>query len=110
MNVYESSYIVNSFHAVDGTTGEVITASSKGVITLNPGQKVVFASPYNANETVYLNTIVFDAKSDMKIQLNDNDMYPLFIAAGQKKGVRYIRINSFTAVTSGQLSYEGMGT
>lgn len=107
--IYENSFVVNSFHAVDGNTGNVITADAKGKISLSAGQKIVFVSPYSG-KNVAVNTIVFDVAADMKIQINDNDMYPLFIAAGDKKGVQYMQVTSFTALTAGSLSFDAMAS
>lgn len=107
MQIYENSYIINSFYAIDKATGNVITAGNDGSIALTAGQTVVFKSLYG-EDFVSVNTIVFEAKANMKIQLNDNDRCPLYIPAGEKKGVQYLRVNSFTALTAGTIYFEAM--
>lgn len=61
---YESSYIVNSFHAVNAKTKEVYLADSAGYITVNAGDEIIFENPYAKGEYVSVNTIVFFTQTD----------------------------------------------
>ena len=107
-SIYEGQYIVNSFHAKDGTTGETITCDEAGYISLQEGDKVVFEDIYTGEKTS-VGTLVFFAKdSDVKVQLNDNETYPFYVPAGTKRGVKNIRIYEFTALTDCELYYEGI--
>jgi hypothetical protein len=106
--MYEGQYIVNSFHAVNQSTNEIIQADEKGNITLSQGDTVVFKSIY-ADENVSVNTIVFFAGDDpVKVQLNDNTVYPFYVEAGSKRGVKNMRVYSFTALEACTLYYEGI--
>ena len=107
-NIYEGQYIINSFYAVNGNTGEVIEADETGRITLSEGDKVVFKSMYG-DEYVSVNTLVFFAGDNpIKLQLNDNTVYPFYVEAGAKRGVKNMRIYSFTALNDCELYYEGI--
>lgn len=107
-NMYEGQYIVNSFHAVNGDTNEVIQADESGYITLAQGDRVVFKSIYG-DENVSVNTLVFFAKSDpIKVQLNNNEVYPFFVEPAAKRGIKNMRIYSFTALEACTLYYEGI--
>lgn len=44
--IYESAYIVNSFHAVNKNTGAVYAADSEGYIDAKAGDVIIFESPY----------------------------------------------------------------
>ena len=106
--MYEGQYIVNSFHAVDAQTGEVLTANEAGYITLSAGQTIVFRDPKD-EENVDVNTIVFFSAGDaLRIQLNDNEMYPFYVEAGGNRGIKNMRIYSFTALEACTLYYEGI--
>lgn len=107
--IAENSYMVNSFHAVDGDTHEVITADEEGFISLEAGQKVIFESPYVPGEYVHCNTLIIGAgDEDVKVYLDDNTMYPLYVPAGEEKGVGYLAVHSFTAVDDCSLYYDGL--
>lgn len=59
---YESSYIVNSFHAVNAETKEVYVPDSAGYITVKSGDTIIFENPYVEGAYVPLNTLVFFTK------------------------------------------------
>lgn len=106
--VYEGQYIVNSFHAVNGDTGEVIQADETGYITVAAGTKIVFKDIYSDNN-VSVNTLVFFAESDpVKVQLNDNTVYPFYVEANTKRGIKNMRIYSFTVLEPCTMYYEGI--
>lgn len=106
---YEGKYIVNSFHAVDADTGLTITPDTKGFIELTTGQKVVFQNLYG-DGTVDVNTLIFFAGEDgpLKVQINDNNMYPFYVEAGGRRGITNMRVYSFTALADCELYYEGI--
>lgn len=107
-NIYEGQYIVNSFYAVNAETKNVVQADESGMISLSQGDKIIFKSMYS-DEYVPVNTLVFFAGSDpVKVQLNDNTMYPFYVEAGTKRGIKNMKIYSFTALTSCTLYYEGI--
>lgn len=55
--IFENSFLVNSFHAVNKNTGAVYEAASDGYISVKAGDVIVFESPYVDGEYVSLNTI-----------------------------------------------------
>ena len=50
--IYESAYIVNSFHAVNKSTGAVYAADAEGYIDAKAGDVIVFESPYTLGSYV----------------------------------------------------------
>lgn len=106
--MYEGQYIVNSFYAVNASTHEVIQADASGRISLAQGDTVIFKGIYG-DDYVSVNTIVFFAGDDpIKVQLNDNTVYPFYVEAGSKRGVKNMRVYSFTALEACTLYYEGI--
>lgn len=106
--MYEGQYIVNSFYAVNAKNNQTISADEKGFINLAAGDTVKFKSIYS-DEYVSVNTIVFFADEDpVKVQLNDNSTYPFYVDGGAKRGVKNMRVYSFTAQTACKLYYEGI--
>lgn len=110
--VYESSYLVNSFNAMDFNTREVIEADERGYISPAPGTKIVFPNPNHVKDRlVDLNTLVLvTGENPLKLMINDNDMYPLYVDANMIKGVEYIRVYSFTVLEGGPFYFEGLSS
>lgn len=106
MALVESTYLVNSFHAVDAATGEVIAADDKGVINLTNGQKVIFVNAEGKQLRVQYFTI--EAMTDVKVAINDNELYPWRIPKDDMRGLTNVSINSFTALADCSLYYEGL--
>lgn len=107
--IAENSYIVNSFHAIDGDTKEIIPAEDDGTIQLEANQKVIFEDAYNPGQYVHCNTLIFRASDGaFQVYLNDNTTYPFYVADGEQKGVQYMAVYSFTAVDDCTLYYEGL--
>ena len=91
-NVYESSYIVNSFYAVDKDTKQVIECDEAGFISPAANTTIVFYHPYQDIQ-VDVNTLTIAAGDEpVLIQLNDIDRYPLFVDANERKEIIYMRI------------------
>lgn len=106
--MYEGQYIINSFYAVNANNDQVVSADEKGFINLSAGDTIKFKSIYN-DEYVPVNTIVFFADEDpVKVQLNDNSKYPFYIDSRTKRGVKNMRVYSFTAQIACKLYYEGI--
>ena len=110
--VYESSYIVNSYHAVDFNTREVIEADERGYISPAPGTKIVFPNPNDVKDRLAdLNTIVLMTQdTPLKIMINDNAMYPLYVEPNSIKGIEYIRVYSITVISGGPFYFEGLSS
>lgn len=106
--VYESSYIVNSFHAINAETRKPYSADAEGYITVKAGDKIIFDGIYS-NEFVSVNTLTFFTKdAPLKVQLNDNTLYPFYIPANDRRGVQYLRVDSITILNDCTFYYEGM--
>lgn len=110
--VYESSYIVNSYHAVDFNTREVIEADERGYISPAPGTKIVFPNPNGVKDQLAdVNTLIVQTKdTPVKLMINDNAMYPLYVDANTIKGIEYIRVYSFTVLEGGPFYFEGLSS
>ena len=107
-SIYESQDIINSFHAVDVSTGNVIPCSDDGFISITSGTTIRFENP-NAVAFISANTLVIKAGSTpVKLQINDNEKYPFFVAAGESKGIQYMRIYKIKALQDCTFYYEGL--
>lgn len=107
-NMYEGQYIINSFHAVDADTGELITPDTRGYITVTAGQKIVFKDLYSDGYASVNTLVLFAGDDPQKIQINDNELYPFYVAAETQKGIGQMRIYSITALTDCKFYYEGI--
>ena len=109
---YESSYIVNSFHAVNADSREVYTPDEAGYITAKAGDTILFENPYCKGEYTSVNTLVFFTKdTSQKVNVNPGEtsqLYPLYIPANDKKGIQYMRMDSITVLNDSTFYYEGM--
>lgn len=109
-NVYESSYIVNSFHAVNGDTKAVIPCDGAGFISPAPNTTIVFYHPYQ-DTRVDVNTLTIKAgNTPVLVQLNDNERYPVYVDADEQKQIIYMRIYSIKVLSSGSFYYEGLSS
>lgn len=107
--IYESTFLVSSFHAVKDT-GEVIEADEKGFISAKAGDRIVFESPIDKHH-VNLNTITFFTKDQgLKVQINDNEMYPIYVDENFYKSIQYIRIYEITVLEDCEFYYEGLSS
>ena len=83
--IYESQYIVNSFHAVNKNTNAVIPADESGYITAKAGDTIVFKN-MNGDKNTDLNTLeLFTKDAMLKIQVNDNSLYPFCVEPNSHK-------------------------
>lgn len=109
---YESSYIVNSFHAVNAKTKDVYDSDENGYIHANAGDTIIFENPYELGKYVSVNTLVFFTKdTSQKVHVNPgekNQLYPLCVPAKDKKGIQYMRVDSITVLNDCTFYYEGM--
>lgn len=112
--VYESSYIVNSFHAVNPNGFTVYTPDEEGFITVKAGDQIVFESPCQDGKYVSVNTLVFYTKDrPLKVTVNPEDdrvLYPLYVPANGMKGVQYMRMNIITILNDCTFYYEGLAS
>lgn len=112
--VFESSFYVNSFHAVNSETKEVYTPDAEGYITAKAGDEIVFENPYCPSEYVSVNTITFFTKdSPLKVEINPglkNSIYPLYVPSNDKKGIQYMRIDKIVVLDDCTFYYEGLAS
>lgn len=110
--IYESNFIVNSFHALDANTKTVIAADDKGFISPTIGTRIIFPNPHDPNDlSCDLNTLVIKAgDTPVKVMVNDNDMYPLYVDANSMKGIEYIRVYSITLLSGTSFYFEGLSS
>ena len=112
-NLRESRFIVNSFHAVDATTGQVIECSEDGYISPNANTTIVFANPVEDSNSkfVEITTLVFTAgDSPLKVVINDNEMYPFYLKANETRGFDYVPVYKFKVLEGGSFYYEGLSS
>lgn len=102
----QSTFMVNSYHAIDAATGNVIPANANGEISLVPGQKVVFVD--SDGDILRLQHFTIFATTDVKVAINDNDLYPWHIPASERRGLVSVNVVSITALNSCTLYYEGL--
>lgn len=108
--LYESMAIVNSWHAVNADTGEVIACNNKGFIVPEAGTAIAFETPKsNSSSTVEISTLVFmNGKSPTKLIINDNEKYPFYLDPGETRGLDYIYVYRIKVIETGGFYYEGM--
>ena len=113
-SIYETLYIVNSFNAVDAATKQTIQADETGMIAPSPGTVIIFPNPQDTldrNRYVDLNTLTIKTgDTPVKIQINDNELYPFYVEANSMKGIQYIRIYSIKFLSGGGFYYEGLSS
>ena len=109
---YENSYVVNSFHAINAKDGSVYIPDAQGYITAKAGDQIKFENPYERGNYVSVNTITFFTKDTaLKVDVNPGQtdaLYPLYIAANDKKGVQYMRIDCITILNDCTFYYEAL--
>lgn len=110
--IYESAYHINSFHVVDEDTQSVLAATKDGYISPAPGTRIIFPNPNNVKDKYSeINTIVFSTKgTPLKVQINDNDMYPVYVEPNSIKSIEYMRIYSITVLEGGPFYFEGLSS
>jgi len=108
--LFESVAIVNSWHAIDADSGDVIEVLAKGFINPAPGTTIVFETPKeDSSSTVEISTLVFiNGKSPTKLIINDNEKYPFYLDPGEIRGLDYIYVYKIKVVETGGFYYEGM--
>ena len=109
-NVYESSYQVNSFYAIDNSTKQQIPCDDAGFINPAEDTEIIFYHPYQ-DTRIDVNTLTIAAGDDpVLLQINDNERYPLFVDANERKEIIYMRIYSIKVLRSGSFYYEGLSS
>ena len=106
-HIYESQGFVNTFHATNPKTGEVYPCDEQGYIAQKAGDEVVFECDKHG-KNVGLNTLVISAKTTAKLYVNDNEVYPFHIAAGNTKGFQYLRVYKIKAINDCTIYCEGL--
>lgn len=111
--IYENQYILNSFHAVNADTEEVIDADEIGLISPDPDTEIVFANPNADSKYKYVevNSLVFTTTdSALKVIINDNEMYPFYVAPNSTKGLNYVYISKFKVLEGSAFYYEALSS
>lgn len=105
--IFENQYIVNSFYAVK-PDGSAYTADAAGYITVKEGDEIVFKDLYE-DKHVEINTITFTTKGTaLKVQINDNALYPFYVPAGGTKGIQYMRVYKLKALCNCTFYFEAL--
>ena len=103
---------MNSFHAVRvDKEGNRIRCEpdEQGFITVHAGDVLKFADPRHPDRFVAVNSLVFFTGSiPLKVQLGDNELYPLYIGANERRGVDKLRVKRMTVLADCSFYYEGM--
>jgi len=107
MAILESSFIVNSFYAIDADTKQVIPAEADGSIVLTQGQSVIFYDPFR-DEPRRMDVFTVKAITEVRLAVNDNTRYPWVIPQGAMRGIERMPVYKITALTDCVLYYEGM--
>ena len=112
-SLYESNAIVNSWHAIDAETKEVIPCDSRGFITPAPVTTIIFENPYDDSSSKYvqLTTLVFtNGSTPTLLVINENEKYPFYLDAGETRGLDYMYVYQIKVVEGGKFYYEGMSS
>lgn len=69
----------------------------------------MFEDPRHPDRFVAVNSLVFfTGDTLLKVQLGDNDKYPLYVGANERRGVERLRVRQITVLTDCSFYYEGM--
>lgn len=69
----------------------------------------MFEDPWHPDRFVAVNSLVFfTGDTPLKVQLGDNDKYPLYVGANERRGVERLRVRQMTVLTDCTFYYEGM--
>lgn len=81
----------------------------RGYISVSAGETLMFEDPRHPDKFVAVNSLVFFTSSTpLKVQLGDNEKYPLYIGANERRGVERLRVRQMTVLTDCSFYYEGM--
>lgn len=81
----------------------------RGYISVGAGETIMFEDPRRSGRFVAVNSLVFfTGGTPLKVQLGDNDKYPLYIGANERRGVERLRVRQMTVLTDCTFYYEGM--
>ena len=108
-----SQYLINSFHAVDKATGQVIAADAQGYITPAAGTEIVFANPVQNASHAYVEVtdfVVETGENPVRLIINDNEMYPLYVASNDSRGMTNAYVYQIKVVSGGPFRYEALAS
>ncbi len=106
----EYQSIINSFHAVDYNTGQIIVADEQGYIEPAVGTVVAFESPApdKDNRVEVTSFIVTTKDKAVKLSINDNEKYPFYVDANTVKGLEAIYVSKFKVLETGPFKYDAL--
>lgn len=102
---------MNSYYAVRvDKAGNRIRCEpdERGYISAHAGDELMFADPRHPDRLTAVNGLVFFAKTSVKVQLGDNAMYPIYLDAGERRGVEKLRVRRMTVLQDSTFYYEAM--
>lgn len=69
----------------------------------------MFEDPRHPDLFTAVNSLVFfTADTPLKVQLGDNEKYPLYIGPNERRGVERLRVRQMTILEDCTFYYEGM--
>lgn len=109
---YENHDLVNSFYAirVDKEGNRIrCEPDEQGNISVSAGDVLRFVDPRNPDKYVAVNSLVFfTSGTPLKVQIGDNELYPLYIGANERRGIEKMRVKRVTILSDATFYYEGM--
>ena len=86
----------------------MIPADDAGNISVAAGTVLVFKN-YSGQGNLAVQEIVFRAGADpLRIQINDNAMYPYIVPAGAQQGISGLAINTIKVLNSCTFAYDAL--
>ena len=113
MSSVDAQYLVNSFNAIDEATGKVIAADERGFISPPQGTVVVFQNPNPDKKDSYVEVtdiVVEAAENSVKLQINDNELYPMYVDANNMKGLTSVYVYKIVVIDGGPFRYEALSS
>lgn len=106
----EYQSIINSFHAVDYDTGQIIQADDQGFIEPAIGQVIGFENPANDkdNRVEVTSFIVTTKDKAVKLSINDNEKYPFYVGKNTTKGLDAIYVSKIKVLETGPFYYDAL--
>ncbi len=110
MSSIDAQYLVNSFHAIDESTKRVIASDKSGFISPAKNTTIIFKNPNNDNFVEVTDIVVETAENPVKLQINDNELYPMYVEANSMKGLTSVYVYKITVLDGGPFRYEALSS
>lgn len=91
--IYKNEGIVNTYSATNLDTREIIVPDNEGYITVVANTRIWFMDATHPERKINVSSLLFTTKENgLKVAINGNETWPMFIAANKTIGFDDIRV------------------